>query len=208
MEKLDIPPIPEFVEMIADSGAGIYACKASVDMFGLSEEDFVPQVEEMHHRRRVLRAWPPAARSSSPSSKRHQRAGLRARSPCQGRATLRTRRRELVRAHAAKGQGRPPPGGWPCASLIAAAARSRNAIASSPDARAVVPTDAPRYRCVSADGRRMPIRCCSSSQARTTASSSPRSDSRRRTRRRPTRAAARRARPAGAFPGSPPRPGG
>ena len=29
MEKLDIPPIPEFVEMISDSGAGLYACKAS-----------------------------------------------------------------------------------------------------------------------------------------------------------------------------------
>ena len=29
MEKLDIPPIPEFIEMIADTGAGLYACKAS-----------------------------------------------------------------------------------------------------------------------------------------------------------------------------------
>lgn len=44
MEKLDIPPVPEFVEMIADSGAGIYGCKATVDMFGLRDEDFVPQV--------------------------------------------------------------------------------------------------------------------------------------------------------------------
>jgi peroxiredoxin family protein len=47
MEKLDIPPIPEFVEMIADSGAGLYACKASVDLFGLSEEDFIPQAREI-----------------------------------------------------------------------------------------------------------------------------------------------------------------
>ena len=45
MEKLDIPPVPEFVEMIADSGAGIYACQATVDMFGLTDEDFVPQVD-------------------------------------------------------------------------------------------------------------------------------------------------------------------
>jgi peroxiredoxin family protein len=45
MEKLDIPPIPEFVEMIADSGGRLYGCKASVDLFGLSEDDFVPQVE-------------------------------------------------------------------------------------------------------------------------------------------------------------------
>jgi peroxiredoxin family protein len=47
MEKLDIPPIPEFVEMIADSGAGLYACKASVDLFGLTEEDFIPQAREI-----------------------------------------------------------------------------------------------------------------------------------------------------------------
>ena len=47
MEKLDIPPIPEFVEMVADSGAGLYACRASVDMFGLTMEDFVPHVKDI-----------------------------------------------------------------------------------------------------------------------------------------------------------------
>ena len=47
MEKLDIPPIPEFVELIADSGAGLYACKATVDMFGLTMDSFVPQVESI-----------------------------------------------------------------------------------------------------------------------------------------------------------------
>jgi peroxiredoxin family protein len=47
MEKLDIPPIPEFIEMIADSGAGIYACKASVDMFHLTKDDFIPQVQDI-----------------------------------------------------------------------------------------------------------------------------------------------------------------
>jgi peroxiredoxin family protein len=47
IEKLDIPPIPEFVELIADSGAGLYACRASVDMFGLTSEDFVPQVRDI-----------------------------------------------------------------------------------------------------------------------------------------------------------------
>jgi peroxiredoxin family protein len=45
MAGLDIPPIPEFVEMISDTGAGIYACKASVDLFGLDKDDFVPQVD-------------------------------------------------------------------------------------------------------------------------------------------------------------------
>jgi peroxiredoxin family protein len=47
MEKLDIPPIPEFVELISDSGGKLWACKASVDMFGLTKESFVPQVEDV-----------------------------------------------------------------------------------------------------------------------------------------------------------------
>jgi peroxiredoxin family protein len=47
MEKLDIPSIPEFVEMIADTGAGLYACKASVDLFGLEKNDFIPQVQDI-----------------------------------------------------------------------------------------------------------------------------------------------------------------
>ena len=47
MEKIDIPPIPEFIELVADSGARLYACKASVDMFDLAMEDFVPQVQEV-----------------------------------------------------------------------------------------------------------------------------------------------------------------
>src|ERR1700693_3177403 len=45
MEKIDIPPIPEFIELVADSGVRLYACKASVDMFGLTMDDFVPQVD-------------------------------------------------------------------------------------------------------------------------------------------------------------------
>jgi peroxiredoxin family protein len=47
MEKLDIPSIPEFIEMIADTGAGLYACKASVDLFGLEKNDFIPQVQDI-----------------------------------------------------------------------------------------------------------------------------------------------------------------
>ena len=45
MEALDIPPIPEFIELVADSGVRLYGCKATVDMFGLSMDDFVPQVD-------------------------------------------------------------------------------------------------------------------------------------------------------------------
>ena len=47
MEKIDIPPIPEFIELIADSGAHLYACKATVDMFNLTMDDFAPQVDEI-----------------------------------------------------------------------------------------------------------------------------------------------------------------
>ncbi|WP_370964454.1 DsrE/DsrF/DrsH-like family protein [Amycolatopsis sp. cg9] len=45
MEKLDIPSIPEFIEMISDTGAGLYACKASVDLFGLEKDDLIDQVQ-------------------------------------------------------------------------------------------------------------------------------------------------------------------
>ena len=47
MEQLDIPSIPEFVQLIADSGAKLYACKASVDMFDLKKDDFVEAVDSI-----------------------------------------------------------------------------------------------------------------------------------------------------------------
>ena len=47
MEKIDIPPIPEFIELVHDSGVHLYACKATVDMFGLTMDDFVPQVDDI-----------------------------------------------------------------------------------------------------------------------------------------------------------------
>ena len=47
MDKLDIPPVPEFVEMIADAGGKFYACMASVDMFKLKKENLCPQVDSI-----------------------------------------------------------------------------------------------------------------------------------------------------------------
>lgn len=47
MEKIDIPPVDEFLEMIADTGAKLYACKATVDMFKLTMDDFCPQVDSI-----------------------------------------------------------------------------------------------------------------------------------------------------------------
>jgi peroxiredoxin family protein len=45
MEKIDIPPVREFIEMIHDAGATLYACKATVHMFHLSEKDFCELVD-------------------------------------------------------------------------------------------------------------------------------------------------------------------
>jgi peroxiredoxin family protein len=45
IEKLDIPPIGEFLTMIHDSGGEIYACKATVDMFHLKPGDFCAEVD-------------------------------------------------------------------------------------------------------------------------------------------------------------------
>lgn len=47
MEKLDIPPVSEFIQMISDAGGHLFACKATVDMFHLAPGDFVPAVERV-----------------------------------------------------------------------------------------------------------------------------------------------------------------
>ena len=47
MEKLDIPPVKEFITMIHDAGCNVYACKASVDMFHLAKEDFCEEVDDI-----------------------------------------------------------------------------------------------------------------------------------------------------------------
>ncbi len=47
MDKIDIPPVGEFIEMIYDAGAKLYACKATVDMFHLSMDDFCEQTDSV-----------------------------------------------------------------------------------------------------------------------------------------------------------------
>jgi peroxiredoxin family protein len=47
MKELDIPTVREYLEMLSDAGAKMYACKMSVDMFGLTKADFLPQVEDI-----------------------------------------------------------------------------------------------------------------------------------------------------------------
>ncbi len=47
MEKIDIPSILEFIEMIADTGGGLEGCKASCDLFGLTKDDLIEQVKDI-----------------------------------------------------------------------------------------------------------------------------------------------------------------
>lgn len=44
MDKLDIPPVGEFLEMITAGGGEIYACKMAADMFKLKKEDLWEEV--------------------------------------------------------------------------------------------------------------------------------------------------------------------
>lgn len=44
MEKLDIPPVDEFLEMITAGGGEIFACKLAMDMFKLKKEDLSEHV--------------------------------------------------------------------------------------------------------------------------------------------------------------------
>ncbi len=45
MEKLDIPPVREFLEMIHDGGGEIYACKAAMEMFHYTANDLWKDVD-------------------------------------------------------------------------------------------------------------------------------------------------------------------
>jgi peroxiredoxin family protein len=47
MEKLDIPPVDEFMDMITAGGGEIYACKLAADMFGLEKEDLSEHVKDI-----------------------------------------------------------------------------------------------------------------------------------------------------------------
>jgi peroxiredoxin family protein len=44
MADLQVPPVGEYLQMLVDGGAKLYACKMSVDMMNLKKEDFVDGV--------------------------------------------------------------------------------------------------------------------------------------------------------------------
>jgi peroxiredoxin family protein len=43
--EVGAPPVREYLQMLVDGGAKLYACKMSVDMMGLSMDDFVEGVQ-------------------------------------------------------------------------------------------------------------------------------------------------------------------
>lgn len=45
MARLEIPTVREYLQMLVDAGAKLYACKMSVDMFQLKQEDFIDGVQ-------------------------------------------------------------------------------------------------------------------------------------------------------------------
>ena len=47
IEKLDMPPVGEFLEMIHDSGAGVFACQMAAEMMHLEQDDLVEEVDEI-----------------------------------------------------------------------------------------------------------------------------------------------------------------
>jgi len=47
MEQLEVPPVREYLQMLVDAGAKLYACKMSVDMMGLKMDDFVDGVQSI-----------------------------------------------------------------------------------------------------------------------------------------------------------------
>lgn len=45
MEKLDMPPVDEFLEILSDSGCKLWACKLAIEMFKLTEEDLIDEID-------------------------------------------------------------------------------------------------------------------------------------------------------------------
>ena len=45
MEKLDMPSIGEFLEILSDSGCKLWGCKLAVDMFHLKREDLIDDLD-------------------------------------------------------------------------------------------------------------------------------------------------------------------
>jgi peroxiredoxin family protein len=47
MKVLGVPCVREYIQMLSDAGAHMYACKMTVDMMNLKKEDFLEGVEDI-----------------------------------------------------------------------------------------------------------------------------------------------------------------
>jgi len=47
ISDLDVPDVPEFMEMLSDMGVTMWACRMSVDMMDLDKDDFFDGVEDI-----------------------------------------------------------------------------------------------------------------------------------------------------------------
>ncbi len=47
IEKLDFPPIREFLQMVADAGGKLYSCRMSMDMMKLTKDDLFEEVSDV-----------------------------------------------------------------------------------------------------------------------------------------------------------------
>lgn len=45
--KLDLPTVRELLQDLSDAGAHLYGCRMAMDMFHLTKEDLIPQVEDV-----------------------------------------------------------------------------------------------------------------------------------------------------------------
>lgn len=45
IDEIDVPSVPEFLEMITDAGGHLWACRMTTDMMHLTEGDFYERVE-------------------------------------------------------------------------------------------------------------------------------------------------------------------
>jgi peroxiredoxin family protein len=47
MKKLEVPSVREYLQMLVDGGAKLYACKMTADLYGFKKDDFVEGVDSI-----------------------------------------------------------------------------------------------------------------------------------------------------------------
>lgn len=47
LKELEIPDVREMLEMLSDSGVGLYACELAMTMFGRSKNELIAQVDDV-----------------------------------------------------------------------------------------------------------------------------------------------------------------